>query len=92
MIKKAACDQCATLGDAATKLNRNRRITTTAHNGDRVWVNGPDGFYLEGNREPAPNDPFIYTEKSGRNIFNLYEHGSGSTLSVCFQICATKKD
>jgi hypothetical protein len=53
-------------------------------------VNGPNDYYLVGNRDPNPNDPFIHTERPGRYTFNMYEHGSGSDLPVFFQICAMK--
>jgi hypothetical protein len=83
------------LVSAEAKLSPWRSCSKTCsvcRGGDRVWVNGPDDFYLDGNREPTPNDPFIYTKKSGRYVFNLYEHGSGSPLPVFFQICAMKRD
>lgn len=66
-------------------------ITTTAYNGQRVWVNGPGGYYKDGNRDPDPNGPIIYTEKAGRYEFNLEEHGTGFEYPVFFQICAMKK-
>jgi hypothetical protein len=66
-------------------------MTTTAYNGDRVWVNGPDGYYKDGNRDPEPNDPIITTEKAGRYVFNLEEHGTGFEYPLFFQICASKK-
>jgi hypothetical protein len=84
--------QALTLAFVFQEKNDHGGIKASAYNGDRVWVNGPGGFYLDGNREPAPDDPFINTEKSGRYIFNLYEHGNGTTLPVFFQICAMRKD
>jgi hypothetical protein len=67
-------------------------MKTVSYNGERVWVNGPDGYYKDGHRDPAPDDdPFIYTGKQGRYIFNLYEHGTGTQYPVFFKICATKK-
>jgi hypothetical protein len=67
-------------------------MKTTAYNGEGVWVNGPSGFYKDGHRDPAKDDdPLLYTEKQGRYIFNLNEHGAGSEYPVFFKICATKR-
>lgn len=60
-----------------------------AYDASKIWVNGP-GLYKDGNRE-EPNDRVIFTEKPGRYIFNLYEHGTGAAGPVFVKICATKR-
>jgi hypothetical protein len=70
----------------------NGGMKAVAYNGEQVWVNGPDGYYMVGGRDSNPDDPFIYTDKPGRYIFNLYEHGTGTEYPVFVKICAMKKD
>jgi hypothetical protein len=65
-------------------------MKAVASNEDRVWVNGPAG-YFKGGGEPNDKDRFIVTEKTGRYIFNLYEHGIGAEYPVYVRICAAKK-
>jgi hypothetical protein len=54
-------------------------------------VNGPAGYFKQGGGEPSDKDRFIVTEKTGRYIFNLYEHGTGAEYPVYVRICAAKK-
>jgi hypothetical protein len=65
-------------------------MKTVASNEDRVWVNGPAGYFKQGGPESNDKERFISTEKSGRYIFNLYEHGTGAEFPVYVRICAAK--
>jgi hypothetical protein len=96
-----AGEQSLTIAFVIQDANDRGGITTSAYNGDAVWVNGPDGYYHDGNEAVWADDPeqdypmsnpkaSISTEKPGRYIFNLAEHGSGSNLPVFFQICALR--
>jgi hypothetical protein len=68
--------QALTVAFVFQEINDHGGITTTAYNGDRVWVNGPDEFYLDGNREPAPTDPFMKWHNSSNLLPNLcFEEG-----------------
>jgi hypothetical protein len=64
-------------------------MKAVASNEQRVWVNGPAGFLKAASDDEK--DRYIVTEKPGRYIFNLYEHGTGSEYPVYVRLCAAKK-
>jgi hypothetical protein len=66
-------------------------MKAVASNEDRVWVNGPAGYFKQGGGEQSDKDLSIVTEKPGRYIFNLYEHRTGAEYPVYVRICAAKK-
>ncbi|WP_257165670.1 hypothetical protein [Bradyrhizobium sp. SRS-191] len=82
--------QALTVAVVEQQLNEKGGMEAVAHNGEQVWVNGPDGFLKSGYREER--DRIVYTDKPGRYIFNLYEHGTGGAYPVFVKICASKKD
>jgi hypothetical protein len=71
--------------------NDSGNIRAVASNGDQVWVNGPDGYLKQGSYEPNDKERIITTDRPGRYIFNLYEHGARADYPVYVRICAAKK-
>ncbi|WP_143199062.1 hypothetical protein [Bradyrhizobium sp. NAS80.1] len=84
--------QALTVAVVEQQSTEHAGMKAIAYNGEQVWVNGPNGYFRDGNRESNPNDPFIHTDKPGRYIFNLYEHGTGTEFPVFVKICAMRKD
>lgn len=84
--------QALTVAVVEQQSTDNAGMQAIAYNGEQVWVNGPDGYFRDGRRDPNPSEPFIYTDKPGRYFFNLYEHGTGAEYPVFVKICAMKKD
>ncbi|WP_315786299.1 hypothetical protein [Bradyrhizobium sp. SZCCHNPS1003] len=82
--------QALTVGIVEQQLNEKGGMEAVVYSGAQVWVNGPDGFLKDGYREA--DDRIIYTDKPGRYIFNLYEHGTGAAYPVFVKICASRKD
>jgi|tagenome__1003787_1003787.scaffolds.fasta_scaffold20947338_1 hypothetical protein len=83
--------QALTVAVVEEQSNEKGGAEVVAYSAEKIWVNGPDGFYKSGNRE-EPNDRVIFTEKPGRYILNLYEHGTGAGSPVFVKICAMKKE
>ena len=93
-----AADKFLTIAFVIQHANDHGGTTTHAYNGDAAWVNGPVGYSRDGIEAIRADDPeqalrsdpnaSVSTEKPGRYIFNLMEHGSGSSLPIFFQICA----
>jgi len=83
--------QALTIAVVEEQANEKGGMEAVAYDAEKIWVNGPDHYYKDGNRED-PNDRVIFTEKPGRYIFNLYEHGTGAGAPVSVKICAMKKE